>query len=119
MLMVYLKKRLRRRKRGCSSHTDEEDLTEVHKHGGKQRLETMNSRLSGVEEKLNMILTTLPDPESYNEKITDLTRGKTERHVKSLEYAQKEIEDLKSPLKQQQATKTSQQITSPPYKAGM
>jgi len=69
---IFKERRSRRRKRECSSQTDEEDLTDVHKHGGKQCLETMSLRLSDVEEKLKMTLTILPDLEGYNEKITQL-----------------------------------------------
>ena len=61
----------RKRTREGSSQTDEEDESdEHHKHGCKKCVETTNSRLSGIEEKLNMLLTVLPELETYKKRIT-------------------------------------------------
>ena len=61
----------RKRTREGSSQTDEEDESDQHhKHGCKKCLETTNSMLSGIEEKLNMLLTVLPELETYKKRIT-------------------------------------------------
>ena len=52
------------------------------------------SRLSGIEEKLNMLLTVLPELETYKKRITLLEENKTLQT--SLENSQAEIEDLKA-----------------------
>lgn len=107
--------RTRKRTREGSSQTDEEDATEDHKHGCKQTckqcFDMTNSRLSGIEDKLSMLLNILPELEGYKSRITQLEE-ENKSMQKSLEYSHAEIKDLKSQLKdvnsQREATNTSQ-----------
>ena len=107
----------RKRTREGSSQTDEEDESdEHHKHGCKKCLETTNSRLSGIEEKLNMLLTVLPELETYKKRIT-LLEEENKTLQTSLENSQAEIEDLKVivhdvNLKQGAANTSSERIKS-------
>lgn len=107
----------RKRTREGSSQTDEEDeFDEHHKHGCKKCLETTNSRLSGIEEKLNMLLTVLPELETYKKRIT-LLEEENKTLQTSLENSQAEIEDLKAivhdvNLKQGAANTSSERIKS-------
>ena len=85
----------RKRTREGSSQTDEEDESDQHhKHGCKKCFETTNSRLSGIEEKLNMLLAILPELETYKTRIT-LLEEENKALQTSLENSQAEIEDLK------------------------
>lgn len=107
--------RTRKRTREGSSQTDEEDATEDHKHGCKQTckqcFDMTNSRLSGIEDKLSMLLNILPELEGYKSRITQLEE-ENKSMQKSLEYSHAEIKDLKSQLKdvnsQREATNTTQ-----------
>ena len=107
----------RKRTREGSSQTDEEDESDQHhKHGCKKCLETTNSRLSGIEEKLNMLLTVLPELETYKKRIT-LLEEENKTLQTSLENSQAEIEDLKAivhdvNLKQGAANTSSERIKS-------
>ena len=76
--------------------TDEEDATDQHqKQGCKKCHETTNSRLSGIEEKLNMLLAILPELEMYKRRIT-LLEEENKALQTSLESSQEEIENLKA-----------------------
>ena len=107
----------RKRTREGSSQTDEKDESDQHhKHGCKKCLETTNSRLSGIEEKLNMLLTVLPELETYKKRIT-LLEEENKTLQTSLENSQAEIEDLKAivhdvNLKQGAANTSSERIKS-------
>ena len=107
----------RKRTREGSSQTDEEDKSDQHhKHGCKKCLETTNSRLSGIEEKLNMLLTVLPELETYKKRIT-LLEEENKTLQTSIEHSQAEIEDLKAivhdvNLKQGAANTSSERIKS-------
>lgn len=86
----------RKRTREGSSQTDEEDASEQHqKQGCKKCHETTNSRLSGIEEKLNMLLAILPELETYKRRIT-LLEEENKALQTSLESSQEEIENLKA-----------------------
>ena len=88
--------RSRKRTREHSSQTDEEDASDQHhEQGCKKCFETTNSRLSGIEEKLNMLLAILPELETYKNRINLL--GEENKALQtSLEYSQAEIKDLKA-----------------------
>ena len=90
----------RKRTREGSSQTDEEDESDhYHKQGCKKCFETTNSRLSGIEEKLEMLLAILPEMETYNKRITLLEEELEEANKApqtSLENSQTEIEELKA-----------------------
>ena len=86
----------RKRTREGSSQTDEEDASDQHhKQGCKKCFNTTNSKLSGIEEKLNMLLTILPELETYKKRITLLEKENKALQT-SLEHSQAEIEDLKA-----------------------
>ena len=88
--------RSRKRTRERSSEKNEEDASDQrHKQGCKKCLKTTNSRLSGIEEKLNMLLAILPALETYNKRINFLEEENKALQT-SLEYSQAEIEDLKA-----------------------
>ena len=79
----------RKRTRESSSQTDEEDVFDQHREqGGK-------ARLSGIEEKLSMLLGILPELETYKNRIT-LLEEENKSLQTSLEYSQAEIKELKS-----------------------
>ena len=107
----------RKRTREGSSQTDEEDEADQHhKHGCKKCFETTNSRLSGIEEKLNMLLAILPELETYKTRIT-LLEEENKALQTSLENSQAEIEVLKAivhdvNLKQEAANTSSERIKS-------
>ncbi|KAJ7376283.1 hypothetical protein OS493_035644 [Desmophyllum pertusum] len=94
--------RTRKRTREGSLQTDEEDAAENHKHGCKQTckqcFDMTNFRLSGIEDKLSMLLNILPELEGYKSRITQLEE-ENKSMQKSLEYSHAEIKDLKSQLK--------------------
>ena len=86
----------RKRTRESSSQTDEEDVFDQHREqGGKEYFETTNYRLSGIEEKLSMLLGILPELETYKNRIT-LLEEENKSLQTSLEYSQAEIKELKS-----------------------
>ena len=95
--------------------TDEEDASDQHhKHGCKKCLEATNSRLSGIEEKLNTLLAILPELENYKQRIT-LLEEENKALQTSLENSQAEIEDLRAlvdgvNLKQEAANTSSERI---------
>ena len=79
-----------------SSKTDEEDESDQpHKQGCKKCFETTNSRLSVIEEKLNMLLGLLPGLETYNKRIT-LLEEENKALQTSLENSQAKTEELKA-----------------------
>ena len=79
-----------------SSQTDEEDASDQHhKQGCKKCYETANPRLSGIEEKLNMLLVILPELETYKRRIT-LLEEENKALQTSLENSQAEIENLEA-----------------------
>ena len=84
------------RTRESSSQIGEEDAPDQHhKPGCKKCFETTNSRLSGIEEKLAMLLAILPELETYKRRIT-LLEEENKALQTSLETSQAEIEDLKA-----------------------
>ena len=105
----------RKRTREGSSQTDEGDASDQHhKHGCKKCLEATNSRLSGIEEKLNTLLAILPELENYKQRIT-LLEEENKALQTSLENSQAEIEDLRAlvdglNLKQEAANTSSERI---------
>ena len=106
----------RKRTREGSSQTDEEDcLSEQdHMQGCRRCSDTTNSRLSGIEEKLNTLLTILPELETYKNRIT-LLEEENKSLQTSLENSQAEIEDLKTMLndvnsKQEAANTSSERV---------
>ena len=102
----------RKQTREGSSQTDEEDcLSEQdHMQGCRRCSDTTNSRLSGIEEKLNTLLTILPELETYKNRIT-LLEEENKSLQTSLENSQADIEDLKTMLNdvnsKQEAANTS------------
>ena len=54
-----------------------------------------NSRLSSIEEKLNLLLTVLPELESYKSSINQLEE-ENKSLQRSLQFAHAEIEDLQA-----------------------
>ena len=107
----------RKRTREDSSQTDEEDASDQHhEQKCKKGFETTNSRLSGIEEKLNMLLAMLPELETYKKRITLL--GEENKALQTnLENSQAEIEDLKAIVddvnfKQGAANTSSERIES-------
>ena len=81
----------KKRPREGSSQTDEEDATE----DTSTRDATISARLSSIEDKINLLLTVLPELESYKSRINQLEEENKSLR-KSLENAQEEIEDLKT-----------------------
>lgn len=95
--MTDTTERGRKRTREGSSQTDDEDVPDDgHKHGCQKCFET-KSRLSGIEDKLNLLLVILPELESYKQRIT-LLEEENKSLQKCLENAQSEIEDLKTTI---------------------
>ena len=74
------------------SQTDEEDCRQA---CGHYCSDATNSRLSSIEEKLNLLLSVLPELENYKSRINQLEEENKSLQT-SLEYAQAEIEDLKT-----------------------
>ena len=86
----------RKRTRKGSSQTDDEDASDQHhKQRCKRCLETTNSRLSGIKEKLNTLLAILPEMEFYKQRTTRLEEENIALQT-SLEDLQAEIEDLRT-----------------------
>ena len=105
------RKKGRKRTREGSSQTDEENASDQHhKQGCKKYFETTNSRLFGIEEKLNTLLAILPELETNKKRIT-LLEEENKALQTSLENSQAEIEDLKAIVKdvnfKQEAANTS------------
>ena len=84
------KEKGRKRTRG-GSQTDEEDCRQACGHCS----DATNSRLSSFEEKLNLLLSVLPELENYKSRINQLEEENKSLQT-SLEYAQAEIEDLRT-----------------------
>lgn len=109
------RKKGRKRTREGSSQTDEENASDQHhKQGCKKYFETTNSRLSGIEEKLNTLLAILPELETNKKRIT-LLEEENKALQTSLENSQAEIEDLKAIVndvnfKQEAANTSSERI---------
>ena len=85
------KEKGRKRTREGGSQTDEEDCRQACGHCS----DATNSRLSSIEEKLNLLLSVLPELENYKFRINQLKEENKSLQT-SLEYAQAEIEDLKT-----------------------
>jgi len=85
-----VKEKGRKRTREEGSQTDEEDCRQPR----GQCSDATNSRLSSIEEKLNLLLSVLPELENYKSRINQLEEDKSPQT--SLQYAQAEIEDLKT-----------------------
>ena len=85
----------RKRTREGSSQTDDEDASDQHHKQGCQNCLETNSKLSGIEEKLNTLLTILPELEFYKQRIT-LLEEENKSLQTSLENSQAEIEDLRA-----------------------
>ena len=83
----------RKRTREGSSQTDEEDTQDQHHKAGCFE-DSSASRLSGIEEKLDMLLAILPKLETYKKRIT-LLEEENKASQASLENSQAETEDLK------------------------
>lgn len=81
----------KKRPREGSSQTDEEDATE----DTSTRDATISARLSSIEDKINLLLTVLPELESYKSRINQLEEENKSLR-KSLENAHEEIDDLKT-----------------------
>ena len=107
----------RKRTREGSSQTDEEDaFDQHHEQGCKKCFDTTNSKLSGIEEKLNMLFSILPELETYKKRIT-LLEEENKALQTSLEHSQAEIEGLKAIVddvnsKQGAANTSSERIES-------
>ena len=107
--------RSRKRTRERSSQTDEEDASDQHhEQGCKKCFQTTNSRLSGIEDKLHMLLAIHPELETYKKRIT-LLEEENKALQTSLENSQAEIEDLKAivdyvKFKQKTANTSSERI---------
>ena len=80
----------RKRTQG-GSQTDEEDCRQACGHCSN----ATNSRLSSIEEKLNLLLSVLPEFNNYKTRINQLEQ-KNKSLQTSLEYAQAEIKNLNS-----------------------
>ena len=91
------KEKGRKRTREGGSQTDEEDATGIgtNRQPCGQCSVATNSRLSSIEEKLNLLLTVLPELESYKSRINQLEE-ENKSLQRSLQYAHAEIEDLKA-----------------------
>lgn len=86
-----VKEKGRKRTREGGSQTDEEDCRQP----CGQCSDATNSRLSSIEEKLNLLLSVLPELENYKSRINQLEEENKSLQT-SLQYAQAEIEDLKT-----------------------
>lgn len=84
------KEKGRKRTRDGGSQTDEEDCRRP-----CGQCDATNTRLSSIEEKLNLLLNVLPELENYKSRINQLEEENKSLQT-SLEYAQAEIEDLKA-----------------------
>jgi len=82
----------RKRTREGGSQTDEEDCRQACGHYCSN---ATNSRLSSIEEKLNLLLSVFPELENYKSRINQLEEENKSLQT-SLEYTQAEIEDLKT-----------------------
>ena len=87
----------RKRTREGGSQTDEEDATGIHTcwQPCGQCSDATNSRLSSIEDKLNLLLSVLPELKNYKSRINQLEEENKSLQT-SLQYAQAEIEDLKT-----------------------
>ena len=106
------KEKGRKRTRG-GSQTDEEDATGIHTYRqpcGQCSVAT-NLRLSSIEEKLNLLLSVLPELENYKSRINQLEEENKSLQT-SLQYAHAQIKDLKAKANvaesQQQKTNADQ-----------
>ena len=81
----------RKRTREGGSQTDEEDCRQACGHCS----DATNSKLSSIEEKLNLLLSVLAELENYKSRINQLEEENKSLQT-SLEYAQAEIEDLRT-----------------------
>ena len=84
------KEKGRKRTREGGSQTDE-DCRQACGHCS----DATNSRLSSIEEKLNLLLSVLPELENYKSRINQLEEENKSLQT-SLEYAQAEIEGLRT-----------------------
>ena len=82
----------RKRTREGGSQTDDEDCRQA---CGYYCSDATNSRLSSIEEKLNLLLSVFPELENYKSRINQLEEENKSLQT-SLEYTQAEIEDLKT-----------------------
>ena len=104
------KERRRKRTREGSSQTDEEDATGTHicRQPCGQCSDATNSRLSSIEDELNLLLSVLPELENHKSRINQLEEENKSLQT-SLQYAHAEIEDLKTKA---DVTESQQQKTS-------
>jgi len=86
-----VKEKWGKRTREGGSQTDEEDCRQPCGHCS----DVTNSRLSSIEEKLNLLLSVLSELENYKSRINQLEEENKSLQT-SLQYAQAEIEDLKT-----------------------
>jgi len=100
------KEKGRKRTREGGSRTDEEDCRQACVHYCS---DATNSRLSSIEEKLNLLLSVLPELGNYKSRINQLEE-ENKSLQKSLEYTQAEIEDLKT--KKNDAVSQQQKINA-------
>ena len=96
------KEKGRKRTRDGGSQTDEEDCRRP-----CGQCDATNTRLSSIEEKLNLLLNVLPELENYKSRINQLEEENKSLQT-SLEYAEAEIEDLKA--KAEEAESLQQKI---------
>ena len=106
--------RRRKQTREGSSQTDEDCLSEQdHMQGCRRCSDKTNSRLSSIEEKLNTLLTILPELETYKKRIA-LLEEENKSLQTSLENSQAEIEDLKTMLN---SSIPNKKLPTPPVNA--
>ena len=110
------KKKGRKRTREGGSQTDEEDATGIctRRQPCGQCSVAMNSRLSSIEEKLNLhvILTVLPELESYKSRINQLEEENTSQSYKQVCNMRFMESKLKTACKQQQRNLEMQRQTN-------
>ena len=87
--------RPRKRIRQQGSQTDDELTSEEHAHNG---CTTCNGKLDLIQEKLDKVLSIIPDIENLRTKITQLEEDK-QSLKDSLEFTQAEVTSLKSQVK--------------------
>ena len=92
------RRRKRIRQRASSSQTEDELLNEEHVQGVQSSCTICNNKLDLIQEKLDKVLSFIPEVENLRSRIVQLEEEK-ENMKQSLEFTQAEVRDLKSQVK--------------------
>ena len=92
------RRRKRIRQRASSSQTEDELPNEEHVQGVQSSCKICNNKLDLIQEKLDKVLSFIPEIENLRSRIVQLEEDK-ENLKQSLEFTQAEVRELKSQVK--------------------